>query len=55
MLIRYKEENGKLPPLKEKELGRWMMNQRYALKKLKKTGGTNNKLDKFEEHSMMGK
>jgi len=54
-LIRYREEHGKLPPGNEKGLGMWMRNQKAILKKLKVTDGTNDRLEKFEEHGVMDK
>jgi len=53
MFVSYKEENGKLPPTKVKGLGQWMAKHRAILKKLKAADGTNDRLEKFEEHGIL--
>ena len=53
MIISYKEENGKLPPIEAKGMERWMAKQRAILKKLKAAGGANDCLEKFGEHCIL--
>ena len=53
MIVSYKEENGKLPPIEAKGMERWMAKQRAILKKLKAAGGANDCLEKFGEHCIL--